>query len=160
MVNSTHRLRQYHPLVEVIITVYCYTLSHLYHTQKRKLKEELYVLFLIAVCDYLVSGLLRIHGAKYHNYQILLINVHDSVLLKLNKYLPIKEVELNDNDKEWMSPQLKTMFSKREKAFQCKEKPLWRRLRNKINRMIMYNKNRYYNARVSQAQVHGTNRLR
>ena len=39
------------------------------------------------------------------------------------------------------------------KAFQCKDKPLWRRLRNKINRMIMYNKNRYYNTRVSHLKT-------
>ena len=71
----------------------------------------------------------------------------------LNRFLPVKEVEVYNNDKEWMNPQLKTLFSKRENAFQCKDKPLWRRLRNKINRMIMYNKNRYYNTRVSHLKT-------
>ena len=145
MVNSTHRLRQYHPLVEVIITVYCYTLSHLYHTQKKKVKRR--------VVRPLPDSGLRLFGqwitqnpwsevSQLSDPSDKCSLFFNSVLLKLNKYLPIKEVELNDNDKEWMSPQLKTMFSNREKAFQCKEKPLWRRLRNKINRMIMYNKNR------------------
>ena len=77
----------------------------------------------------------------------------DSVMSILNRFLPVKEVEVYNNDKEWMNPQLKTLFSKRENAFQCKDKPLWRRLRNKINRMIMYNKNRYYNTRVSHLKT-------
>ena len=77
----------------------------------------------------------------------------DSLMSKLNAYLPSKEVEFDNNDKEWMTPQLKTMFKQREKAFQRKDKPLWRRLRNKISRMIMYNKKHFYNTRVSHLKT-------
>ena len=77
----------------------------------------------------------------------------DSVLLKLNKYILVTQVEPNDIDNEWMTPRLKALFSQREKAFQCKDKLLWRRLRNKINRMRMYIKNGHYNTLVSHLKT-------
>ena len=72
-----------------------------------------------------------------------------TTLSKLDEVVPTKEIKIKDNDKPWMTPQIKAVIIERERAFVKKNKPLWRNLRNKVNKLIISAKNRYYNTRVS-----------
>ena len=69
----------------------------------------------------------------------------DTTMSKLDEFLPIKEVQIRNDDKPWMTPQLKAIINEREKAFQKKDKTLWRTFINKVNKMIISAKDRYYN---------------
>ena len=77
----------------------------------------------------------------------------DTTRTELDKCLPVKEVKICKNDKPWMTPEVKDVFDKRENAFIANDKTKWRRLRNKVDRMIISAKRFYYNIRVSHLKL-------
>ncbi|XP_071479390.1 uncharacterized protein [Diadema antillarum] len=66
----------------------------------------------------------------------------------IDTYFPTLVVKLHINDRQWMTPAIKSMVMRRQKAFVRKEDKKWRALRNKIQREIAAAKANHYSKRV------------
>ena len=63
-------------------------------------------------------------------------------------FFPSKVISSHGNDKPWITPELKSLIIKRQKAFSSGKLSLWRLLRNRIIRLIKRAKQVFYNSSV------------
>jgi hypothetical protein len=62
----------------------------------------------------------------------------------IDQFFPTKLIKIHDTDKPWMSPILKQLITKRQRAFHSGDEPLWRHYRNKVQYEIRFRKHTYY----------------
>ncbi len=67
----------------------------------------------------------------------------------LDTYTPAKGVRMHPNDKEWMTPYIKTQIRARQKAFTNGDKYEYRKLCAKVANLITNAKQRYYENKAS-----------
>ena len=67
----------------------------------------------------------------------------------LDTYTPAKGVRMHPNDKEWMTPYIKTQIRARQKAFTKGDKYEYRKLCAKVANLITNAKQRYYENKAS-----------
>ena len=67
----------------------------------------------------------------------------------LDTYTPAKRVRMHPNDKEWMTPYIKTQIRARQKAFTKGDKYEYRKLCAKVANLITNAKQRYYENKAS-----------
>ena len=72
----------------------------------------------------------------------------ETVRSQLDTHLPTKRIRLHENDRPWVTAEVKTLIRRRQVAFAQKHLVLWRHLRNKTSRAIASAKHYYYNTRV------------
>ena len=60
---------------------------------------------------------------------------------------------MHERDKAWVTPHLKSLIQKRERAFHSNNKDIWKSLRNKIQKEITRLKDRFYRERVQQLKL-------
>lgn len=83
-------------------------------------------------------------------------NKTDSFYQLLNNavesHFPMVTKKLHVTDQPWITPKIKKLITERQKAFQENNTIKWRRIRNKIKRLIDKAKTRYYTERVRKLQ--------
>ncbi len=65
---------------------------------------------------------------------------------------PEKKTRGHSNDKNWITPYIKTLIRKRQKAFASGNVHEWRTLRNKVKREVEKAKQSYYTSRIRNLQ--------
>ncbi|XP_033628919.1 uncharacterized protein LOC117291377 [Asterias rubens] len=68
----------------------------------------------------------------------------------LDTYFPKKSVKKHPSDKSWLTPYIKSLVVKRQRAFHGNQQSLWRYFRNKINREIKLAKKTHYTTEVER----------
>ena len=77
-----------------------------------------------------------------------------SVLNKgIDMFFPIKRVKTHSTDKPWITHKIKSLITKRQKAFAADSKSKWRKLRNKCKREIDKAKISFYANRTRKLQA-------
>ncbi|CAH1250897.1 Hypp8934 [Branchiostoma lanceolatum] len=66
----------------------------------------------------------------------------------IEKFLPAKTVRTHCRDKPWITPMIKSLISKRQRAFKKGDTCTWKHLRNKIAREISTAKNKHYHDNI------------
>ena len=62
----------------------------------------------------------------------------------VDRFFPTKTIKIHCSDKPWMSPALKQLVTKRQKAFRSGDKDQWLYLKNKVRKEISARKESYY----------------
>ena len=75
--------------------------------------------------------------------------IHEAI----DRHFPTKVVKLHTTDKPWITPEIKLLIKKRQKAFGQKKMHLWRFLRNKVARLIDRSKKFYYKDRIQNLKT-------
>ena len=70
----------------------------------------------------------------------------------IDTYLPIKEVTIHTNDKPWVTDSFKDLIIRRQAALSANNRPLYNRLRNRINRQSKHLRSKYYHSKVKPPQ--------
>ena len=68
-------------------------------------------------------------------------------------FFPIKRVKTHSTDKPWITHKIKSLITKRQKAFAADSKSKWRKLRNKCKREIDKAKISFYANRTRKLQA-------
>ena len=69
--------------------------------------------------------------------------------MALDTFIPPKAVGLHCRDKEWITPEIKSLISQRQKALSLGNKAVYNKLRNKVIRVIKRAKSKFYESQVS-----------
>ena len=81
----------------------------------------------------------------------------------IDQFIPTKLIKIHDTDKPWMSPILKQLIIKRQKAFHSGDETLWRHYRNKVQYETPFTRYGYETLPVKNHYVfnysHGTGRV-
>lgn len=72
----------------------------------------------------------------------------DIINYGLNTIMPLHSVKVHDNDRPWMTSQLKSLILRRQKAFASGRNVLFKMLRNKVNRERKRIRKIYYKSKV------------
>ena len=75
---------------------------------------------------------------------------YDIINVGLNTIIPPKSVKLHCRDKAWITPEIKSLISQRQKALSSRNKTEYNKLRNKIIRVIKQAKSLFYESQVHQ----------
>ena len=73
-----------------------------------------------------------------------------SLHLGMNTFFPTKRVRIHDRDKPWITPEIKSMITKRQRLFTIGPTSEWKACRNRVIRSINRAKSRFYNDRIAQ----------
>ena len=73
---------------------------------------------------------------------------YSTVHKAMDRHFPTKVVKLHSTDKPWVTPEIKLLIKKRQKAFAKKDMALWRSLRNRTARVIDRSKKFHYKDRI------------
>ena len=71
----------------------------------------------------------------------------------MDRHFPTQVVKLHSTDKPWISPKIKLLIKKRQKALVQKKMYLWRFLRNKIARLLSRAEKFYYKDRIQNLKT-------
>ena len=72
----------------------------------------------------------------------------------IDKHLPTKTIKLHSKDKPWMRSYIKSLICERQQVFHKEHRSVkWKRLRNKIKRVINKAKKEYYKTRVQRHKL-------
>jgi hypothetical protein len=74
---------------------------------------------------------------------------YDIILMGLDTIILPKAVRLHCKDKAWITPEIKSLISQRQKAFSLGNKAEYNKLRNKVIRIIKQAKFNFYVSQVS-----------
>ena len=66
----------------------------------------------------------------------------------IDRIFPIKMVKIHFTDKPWMTPSLKQLINKRQRAFHSGDRDLWRHYRSKVKKEILLKKRSFYSNKV------------
>ncbi|CAH1242791.1 Hypp6972 [Branchiostoma lanceolatum] len=55
----------------------------------------------------------------------------------IEQYFPMRQVKMHSTDKPWISPEVKSLILRRQKAFSDGKTLLWKHLRNRVNRVLV-----------------------
>ena len=72
----------------------------------------------------------------------------DIINYGLNTIMPLRSTRVHDNDRPWMTRHLKSLISRRQKAFASGKNVLFKMLRNKVNRERTRIRKIYYKSKV------------
>ena len=72
------------------------------------------------------------------------------LLSAIEQFFPAKSIKIHETDKPWMSPTVKELIIKRQRAFHSGNGVLWRYYRNKVQYEIRSRKRTYYVKKVQQ----------
>ena len=67
----------------------------------------------------------------------------------LDDSLLIREIRFHEDDKPWMTSDIKSTIQNRQRAWCQDNKPLWRHFKNKVAKAIPLAKSNYHNTRIS-----------
>ena len=62
----------------------------------------------------------------------------------IDLHFPLRKAKIHSNDRDWITPKVKLLMKKRQKAFHKNEREKWKRLRNRVMREIEKAKREYY----------------
>ena len=68
----------------------------------------------------------------------------DIINFGLNTIMPVSTIKMHKSDRPWMNTNLKQLISRRQKAFTSGNKPLYKILRNKVNKACKRCRESYY----------------
>ena len=68
----------------------------------------------------------------------------------IDNFFPTKVISSHRNDKPWITPNLKSLIIRRQKAFSSSKLLLWRMIRNKTIRLIKHANRVFYNSSVGK----------
>ena len=68
--------------------------------------------------------------------------------LAIDRIFPTKIVKIHCTDKPWMTPSLKQLIHKRQRAFHSGDRDLWRHHRSKVKKEISLKKHSFYTNKV------------
>jgi hypothetical protein len=74
---------------------------------------------------------------------------YDIILMGLDTIIPPQAVRLHCRDKAWITPEIKSLISQRQKALSLGNKAEYNKLRNKVIRVIKQAKFNFYESQVS-----------
>ncbi|KAI8498128.1 hypothetical protein Bbelb_240720 [Branchiostoma belcheri] len=78
--------------------------------------------------------------------------LYNTLHQKINMFFPTRYVKLHDKDKPWMTPEIKSLISRRQSTFMQGKTSEWKALRNKIQTSIKRTKQSFYNDSVKNLQ--------
>ena len=70
----------------------------------------------------------------------------------LDTIMPVRSIKIHETDRPWVSTQLKQLITRRQKAFASGNQPLFKILRNKVNRERKRCRKVYYENKVKDLQ--------
>ena len=115
------------------------------HSQINKMKEDM------GTYDW--SGFYQIESA--HEKADMLQNI---IYKKLDEYMPEKIVKFSSDDKEYFTPELKTLDRKRKHVYSWQGKSLnWRNLNKKFKRKLIKAKRNHYSRIISDIKISNPN---
>ena len=68
----------------------------------------------------------------------------------IDLHFPLRKAKIHSNDRDWITPKVKLLMKKRQKAFHKNEREKWKRLRNRVMREIEKAKKEYYCTRIQK----------
>ena len=78
---------------------------------------------------------------------------YNLLMLGLDTFLPKKKIKIHCRDKPWITPELKRLISDRQKALAARDRDIFKRLRNIVNRAIKDAKVSYFETQVNQIKT-------
>ena len=73
---------------------------------------------------------------------------YSTLLTIIDNYAPFREFVRKGSDKPWITPEFKSLIFDRDSAFKRRDDAVYKRLRNKVNRLRCVLQCRYYNKQV------------
>ena len=70
----------------------------------------------------------------------------------LDTIMPVRSIKIHETDRPWVSTQLKQLITRRQKAFASGNQPLFKILKNKVNRERKHCRKVYYENKVKDLQ--------
>ena len=67
-------------------------------------------------------------------------------------FLPLKKMKSVSNDKPWITPEIKTLIAKRQRAWSKGKNTLFKHYRNKVNASCKRARNSFYNKNIADVQ--------
>ena len=74
-------------------------------------------------------------------------------MLGVDTFLPKRKIKIHCRDKPWITPELKSLISDRQKALAAGDRDLFKQLRNIINRAIKHAKVSYFETQFNQIKT-------
>ena len=79
------------------------------------------------------------------------VNTFQSIIQHgLDSVLPLRSKTIHSRDPPWVNPALKDLIRRRQRALAENNQPMFRFLRNRVNRERKFCRQRYYDSKVSQ----------
>jgi len=72
------------------------------------------------------------------------------ILYLLDLYMPVIRSSVNNLDKPWVTPEFRHLIRQRQRAFMSSQKPLYCKLRNKVQRLAASLRKQYYSKKIEQ----------
>ena len=70
----------------------------------------------------------------------------------IEHFFPTRQIKMHATDKPWITPEVKALIFRRQKAFKEGKTLLWKYLRNKVNREVKKARRSYYSDRIKTLQ--------
>lgn len=79
-----------------------------------------------------------------HDIQSKVNTFYQTLQTRIDLHFPMKSVVKHNSDKEWVTPQIKSLIKRRQQAFHSRNMILYRKLRNRVNRLCTKARKRHY----------------